>query len=207
MKHAFQLLIPCLTLCLLLAACGGEDQSSGDVSQQQTTQSQTETSTDTSDSAASGKGVLASFSTQTLAGETVDNTMLSGYPVTMVNVWATFCSPCIDEMPDLGTLAAEYADKGVQIVGLVSDVLNSDATINQEQVDLAKEIVSSTGANYPHLLPSAELIQSVLMNTQVVPTTFFVDEAGNQIGETITGSKSIDQWRSVLDAMLAEHAG
>lgn len=207
MKHAFQLLIPCLTLCLLLAACGGEVQSSGDVSQQQTTQSQTETSTDTSDSAASGKGVLASFSTQTLAGETVDNTMLSGYPVTMVNVWATFCSPCIDEMPDLGTLAAEYADKGVQIVGLVSDVLNSDATIDQEQVDLAKEIVSSTGANYPHLLPSAELIQSVLMNTQVVPTTFFVDEAGNQIGETITGSKSIDQWRSVLDAMLAEHAG
>ena len=207
MKPAVQLLIPCLTLCLLLTACGGEDQSSGDVSQQQTTQSQTETSTDTSDSAASGKGVLASFSTQTLAGETVDNTMLSGYPVTMVNVWATFCSPCIDEMPDLGTLAAEYADKGVQIVGLVSDVLNSDATIDQEQVDLAKEIVSSTGANYPHLLPSAELIQSVLMNTQVVPTTFFVDEAGNQIGETITGSKSIDQWRSILDAMLAESAG
>ncbi len=207
MKHAFQLLIPCLALCLLLAACGGESQSSGEVSQQQTTQSQTETGTDTSTAADSGAGVLSSFSTQTLAGETVDNTMLSGYPVTMVNVWATFCSPCIQEMPDLGTLAAEYADKGVQIVGLVSDVLSSDATIDQEQVDLAKEIVASTGASYPHLLPSAELIQSVLLSTQVVPTTFFVDETGNQIGETITGARSMDQWRSILDAMLAEHGG
>ena len=207
MNPSFKLLIPCLALCLLLAACGGEDQSSGDVTQQQTTQSQTETGTDTSSAASDSTGVLSSFSTQTLAGETVDNTMLSGYPVTMVNVWATFCGPCLDEMPDLGTLAAEYADKGVQIVGLVSDVLNSDATIDQEQVDLAKEIVSSTGANYPHLLPSAELIQSVLMNTQVVPTTFFVDETGKQIGDTITGSRSIDQWRSILDAMLAEHAG
>ena len=207
MNQSFKLLIPCLALCLLLAACGGEDQSSGDVTQQQTTQSQTETGTDTSTAASDSTGVLSSFSTQTLAGETVDNTMLSGYPVTMVNVWATFCGPCLDEMPDLGTLAAEYADKGVQIVGLVSDVLNADATIDQEQVDLAKEIVSSTGANYPHLLPSAELIQSVLMNTQVVPTTFFVDETGKQIGDTITGAKSIDQWRSILDAMLAEHAG
>lgn len=205
MNHPFKLLIPCLTLCLLLAACG-TDQSSGEVPQQPG-QSQTETSTDAGPAADSTAGILANFSTQTLAGETVDNTMLSGYKITMVNVWATFCGPCIQEMPDLGTLSAEYAGKGVQIVGLVSDVLNSDATIDQEQVDLAKEIVSSTGAGYPHLLPSAELIQSVLLSTQVVPTTFFVDETGQQIGETITGSRSADQWRSILDAMLAEHAG
>lgn len=205
MNHPFKLLIPCLTLCLLLAACG-TDQSSGEVPQQPG-QSQTETSTDAGTAADSTAGILANFSTQTLAGETVDNTMLSGYKITMVNVWATFCGPCIQEMPDLGTLSAEYAGKGVQIVGLVSDVLNSDATIDQEQVDLAKEIVSSTGAGYPHLLPSPELIQSVLLSTQVVPTTFFVDETGQQIGETITGSRSADQWRSILDAMLAEHAG
>ena len=205
MNHPFKLLIPCLTLCLLLAACG-TDQSSGEVPQQPG-QSQTETSTDAGTAADSTAGILANFSTRTLAGETVDNTMLSGYKITMVNVWATFCGPCIQEMPDLGTLSAEYAGKGVQIVGLVSDVLNSDATIDQEQVDLAKEIVSSTGAGYPHLLPSPELIQSVLLSTQVVPTTFFVDETGQQIGETITGSRSADQWRSILDAMLAEHAG
>lgn len=203
MNRSFQLLIPCLALCLLLAACGGESQSSGEVSQQQTTQSQTESTAGESN----GAGVLSSFSTQTLTGESVDNTMLSGYPITMVNVWATFCGPCIEEMPDLGALAAEYADKGVQIVGLVSDVLNSDATIDPEQVELAKEIVSSTGASYSHLLPSAELIQSVLMNTQVVPTTFFVDETGQQIGETITGARSIDQWRSILDSMVAENGG
>ena len=205
MNHSFQLLLPCLALCLLLAACDGDSQSSGEVFQQQTTQSQTETGTNSS--AGSGAGVLSSFSTQTLTGESVDNTMLSGYPVTMVNVWATFCGPCIDEMPDLGVLSAEYADKGVQIVGLVSDVLTSEAAIDQEQVDLAKEIVSATEANYPHLLPSTELIQTVLMNTQVVPTTFFVDAAGNQIGETITGARSIDQWRSILDSMVAENGG
>lgn len=98
-------------------------------------------------------GILSSFSTTDIEGNAVDESLFSDYKLTMVNVWATYCGPCISEMPDLGTLAEEYADKGFQIVGLVSDVLDSDGNLDSAQIDKAKEIVASTGANYTHIVP------------------------------------------------------
>ena len=47
-------------------------------------------------------GVLSAFSTTDLEGNAVDQSMLADYDLTMVNVWATYCGPCISEMPDLG---------------------------------------------------------------------------------------------------------
>lgn len=148
-------------------------------------------------------GVLASFAATDLDGNAVDQSMLADYQLTMVNVWATFCGPCINEMPDLGELAQEYKDKGVQIVGLVSDVLDTDGTINEEQVQTARDIVAETGAAYTHLLPSDDLL-GVLSQIQYVPTTFFVDSTGAQVGSAVISAQSKEQWVETIDAMLAE---
>ena len=121
----------------------------------------------------------------------------------MVNVWATFCGPCINEMPDLGELAAEYADKGVQIIGLVSDTMDSDGTISDSQVETAKEIVAETGADYRHLLPSDDLL-GILSQIYAVPTTFFVDSEGVQVGDAIVTAQSKKKWIETIDGMLAE---
>ena len=150
--------------------------------------------------------MLSSFSATDLDGNTVDQSILADYDLTMVNVWATFCGPCINEMPDLGELAQEYADKKVQIIGLVSDVLNTDGTISQEQVQTARDIVEQTGANYLHLLPSEDLY-GVLGQISAVPTTFFVDSEGAQVGSAIVSAQSKDNWVQTIDAMLAEVQG
>ena len=121
----------------------------------------------------------------------------------MVNVWATFCGPCINEMPDLGELAAEYADKGVQIIGLVSDTMDSDGTISDSQVETAKEIVAETRADYRHLLPSDDLL-GILSQIYAVPTTFFVDSEGVQVGDAIVTAQSKEKWIETIDGMLAE---
>ena len=92
----------------------------------------------------------------------------------------------------------------MQVLGLVSDVTLTDSGFDEEQTDLAKKIAEETGANYPHLLPSMDLLRAVLLDVQVVPTTFFVDETGEQIGQTVTGARSADQWREILDSLLAE---
>lgn len=147
-------------------------------------------------------GVLEGFTSEDLSGNAVDSSIFADYPVTMINVWATFCSPCIDEMPDLGALADEYAPKGLQIIGIVSDVGDGSGGYDQEMIDLALEIVEITGADYLHLMPSADLIERKLGEIQAVPTTFFVDENGAEIGEPLVGARSADEWRSVLDYML-----
>ena len=50
----------------------------------------------------------------------------------MINVWGTDCGPCIQEMPDLAALHEAYADKGVQVVGLVSDALGMEAAYKRQ---------------------------------------------------------------------------
>ncbi len=166
-----------------------------------------ETMTSTPDLSASEDevqtGVLSVFSTTDLEGNTLDQSILADYDLTMVNVWATFCGPCINEMPDLGELAAEYADKGVQIIGLVSDTMDSDGTISDSQVETAKEIVAETGADYRHLLPSDDLL-GILSQIYAVPTTFFVDSEGVQVGDAIVTAQSKEKWIETIDGMLAE---
>lgn len=147
-------------------------------------------------------GVLEGFTSEDLEGNAVDSSIFADYPVNMINVWATFCGPCINEMPDLGELAAEYEPKGVQIIGVVSDVMAADGTYDAEMTQLAKDIVEATGANYLHLMPSMDLIERKLGTIQAVPTTFFVDENGTEIGEPVTGAKSREDWQAILDDLL-----
>ena len=192
----------CLALALVLTACTG-----GDSSQNSSAQSPSDAGdTSQSDSGAQeAAGLLSSFSTTDLEGNSIDQSILEGYDLTMVNVWATYCTPCLQEMPDLGELASEYEDKGVQILGLVSDVLNSDGTISDSQVETAQEIVEETGASYQHLLPSADLL-GLLSQIYGVPTTFFVDSAGNQVGYAYVTAMEREQFVEIIDAALAEVA-
>ena len=95
----------------------------------------------------------------------------------------------------MGDINREYKDKGFQIVGIVADTFDYNGDIVQSQVDAAKEIVSKTGADYLHLLPSADLIEGKIKDVTGVPETIFVDSEGNQVGKSYLGAKSEDDWK------------
>lgn len=141
--------------------------------------------------------IFGEFKTKTLDGEEVDQDIFAKADLTMVNIWGTFCGPCIREMPELGELSREYADKGFQMVGIISDV-------SQPEDDTALEIVKKTEADYTHLVipKDANMQYRILKNAQVVPTTIFLDKNGNQVGDTYPGAKSKKQWTAVIDEML-----
>ncbi len=106
---------------------------------------------------ASPGGILSTFSSTDIGGNPVDETLLSGKKLTMVNIWATFCGPCLEEMPDLGALNKEYADQDFQVVGIVVDVTGSDGAPVPDMIDTVEEIIDKTGADYLHILPSQDL--------------------------------------------------
>lgn len=143
--------------------------------------------------------VFGEFQTKTLDGEDVDQELFGKSDLTMVNIWGTFCGPCIREMPDLGELSREYADKGFQMVGIISDV-------SKPGDETALEIVESTEADYTHLVipKDANMQYRILKNAQVVPTTIFLDKDGNQIGDTYPGARSKKQWTAIIDEMLGK---
>ena len=194
-RHAA--LAAALSLTLLLGAC-----SSPSGSQPEDAEAVSTSQPDAS-SQVEQAGILSAFSTTDLDGNELDQSMLEGYGLTMVNVWATYCKPCLSEMPDLGELADEYRDQGVQIVGLVSDVLNSDGFFSQEQLDTARDLVAETGADYPHLLPSQDLY-GLLSQIYAVPTTFFVDSEGRQVGSAYLSAKEKDEWAEIIESMMEE---
>lgn len=145
-----------------------------------------------------------SFTAYDLEGNEVSQDIFKDYDLTMINIWATFCGPCISEMPELGRLNQEYLEKGVQVVGIVMDVLDSKGEISEEQVSLAKEIVEKTGADYLHMLPSDDLIRIKLKDVTGVPETVFVDREGKLAGTSYIGARDLEGWKQVIDGLLEE---
>ena len=149
--------------------------------------------------------VLAPFTSMNLQGEEVTEEIFAPYDLTMVNVWGTFCSPCINEMPGLGELSREYKDKGVQILGIVVDVVHNDQKVFMEKLETALSIIEYAKADYPHILQLQELYDLYLKNIQVIPTTFFVDSKGNIVSKEYIGSRTEDAWRTIIDKTLSEY--
>ena len=160
-------------------------------------------SSDDSDTAAGLTGEFKSFTAEDLDGNTVTQDILTGYDLTIMNVWGTFCSPCIREMPYLGELSMEYADKGVQIIGVVIDARNRDGSFSPSILAEAEDIIGKTGADYLHLLPSDDLMDIHLNTVTSIPYTIFIDKNGSII-DTVIGSMEKDQWIEAIDAVLEE---
>ena len=198
-----------LTACSAKTGTAAEAQTTADAkaaqSSEQTTQpeqSSTEQTSGADATADASAGAYGSFETTDLAGNVVSADVFADHKLTMINVWATYCSPCLQEMPELGELSKEYEDKGVQIIGIPIDTLEQDGTWSQSQVANAASLASQTGADYLHILPSQDLIQAGLSDIYAVPTTFFVDGSGNVTGDTYMGSKSKKEWEKIIDQTL-----
>ncbi len=149
-------------------------------------------------------GLLSSFTAETLDGKKADESIFKGKKVTMVNIWATFCGPCIKEMPDLQKLHEDYADKGFQVVGIVCDIYENNGVFDENGIKAAKDIVKDTCVRYVSLLPSEDLNKAKLKYVTSVPETLFVDETGSVIAGPYIGSRSYDSWAQIIEEVLAK---
>lgn len=157
-----------------------------------------------SDGGAEKNTLFGEFTATDINGGEVTSDIFADAKVSMVNVWATYCGPCIDEMPDLAKLSADYAGKGFQVIGIPADVIGAGYSPVDKTVSLAKDIISQTGASYLHIIPNETIYKNGLADIYAVPTTYFVDSDGNRIGESYIGSRSYDEWAEIIDGVLAD---
>lgn len=181
-------LIALLAVCSLLAGCGAP--AASDLPAQNSAPQAQDGTTDPKADA-----YQLTFTAQTLDGETVDQSIFSNARVTMLNVWGTFCNPCISEMPDLGELAAD-GGADYQIIGLCADLDGTDELLTR-----ARDIVSETGAAYLHLQPS-ESLGDILRAATAIPVTFFFDSEGYLMSQGVMGAKSKEDWSAILQEHL-----
>lgn len=138
------------------------------------------------------------FEAHDIEGNAVSSEIFSKTRLTMINVWATYCNPCLREMPGLGELAGAYASDEFRIVGVISDVVEGS---DQRTLDYAADLVEQTSADYTHLLLNESLYYALLTDVSAVPTTFFIDEDG-VILDTVVGSMERSAWEEKINELL-----
>lgn len=143
--------------------------------------------------------VLA-FEASTIGGDMMTSECFRNSKLTMLNVWATYCGPCLNEMPALAEISDAYDTAEFQLIGIISDVAE-DA--DEELMNEAKELIAQTGANYPHLLLNESLYYNLLSSVSAVPTTFFVNQKGEVLGY-VMGAYEKENWEAIINELLEQ---
>ena len=145
---------------------------------------------------------VGKFKTKGIDGKDYTEKVFSDYDLTLVNVFTTWCSPCVNEIPELEKLYEEMKEKGVGVVGVVLDTVGDDGKQDEETVKKAGVLQDKTKASYPFLIPDSTMMNGRLNGISAFPETFFVDKEGNIVGETYTGSHTLDEWKEIVEKEL-----
>jgi cytochrome c biogenesis protein CcmG/thiol:disulfide interchange protein DsbE len=119
--------------------------------------------------------IAPEYSAVTLAGDSVSLADLEG-EVVLLNVWATWCIPCQEEIPALQRLHEEYSGQGLRIVGVSVDARGEEQNV--------KEFAESFGVGYDVWLDPAEQVISTF-RVLGVPNTYLIDREGRVLWKHI----------------------
>jgi thiol-disulfide isomerase/thioredoxin len=113
--------------------------------------------------------------------------------VLVVNFWATWCTPCRDEMPEFVKVQRELGGRGLQFVGIAID-----------QPDKVQEFAVELGLNYPALIGgygAMELSKALGNRLGALPFTVIVDRSGRVV-HTQLGPLREASLRSIIGQLL-----
>jgi thiol-disulfide isomerase/thioredoxin len=123
------------------------------------------------------------YTPQSLAGKVV-----------VVNFWATWCKPCLKELPDLSQLYEKYKDRGLVVLGVMTDDPDNQSLLNFQ---------SDNMMSYPVVRANSE-IQISYDYPQSLPTTFIYDRRGKRAHYQV-GRLRADQLARLVDPLLAQN--
>ncbi|MDT0343420.1 TlpA family protein disulfide reductase [Streptomyces litchfieldiae] len=137
-----------------------------------------------------------------LSGETVDGEQvaLSDYrgQVVVINIWGSWCPPCIAEADDFVRVAEATAEQDVQFLGI---------NTRDRSRDNAASFERTHGVPYPSLYdPDGRLLLEFprgSLNPQAIPSTLIIDREGRIAARALT-PLSEEQLRDALDPVIAE---
>lgn len=151
--------------------------------------------TDTTKTAATAAAVPAHPARQTapdfdLLGISGTPVRLSDYrgKVVLLNFWATWCPPCVTEIPDLVALREELGTERVEVLGISLDTAGDDAV---------RAFARERGMSYPTAVDT-EQVSAMYGGVPSIPTTFVIDTHGGVV-EKIVGPRSKSQFIAAVE--------
>ncbi len=129
----------------------------------------------------------ADFTLQDMQGKTLHLSDYRGKWV-LVNLWATWCPPCLKEIPDLISLHNTHKD--VVVIGVAMDYASGK---------LVADFVKSHGVNYPIVLGN-NIILAQIGDMEALPTSYLYNPAGEQVAAQ-TGAVT----RQSIESFIKSH--
>jgi thiol-disulfide isomerase/thioredoxin len=204
MKRLFTDLIMFAALAVIFSAmsgCGGNVQSSNTVANNSAT-----------NNAAQKKDIATDYPPLASGLSDAEVAMVDGTKfklsdkkgkVLLVNIWGTWCGPCIAEMPHLIELQNTHGEKGFEVIGLNI----GDGNGSPEPLDDIKEFVAKQKLNYTIAIASNTVTNQFYLITkqQVVPQTILVDREGKLRGVFVGGGPRIfNSLKQTVEKTMAE---
>ena len=210
MKTRIYHICACIAACTILTSCGLAGAEPNESKPAPTEESETVQDTDTDETdapqeaeateAADNNYVPAdpdlAFESQDIYGNPVSSDIFSKADVTVVNIWGTFCDPCIGELPQLEEWRQNMPDN-VQIIGIVCNSYEAGDRGAQD----AQFLVEQAGVKYTNIITGSDMYD-LMSQFEYVPTTILVDREGNRIGEPITGAY-VDAYKKAVSDYLS----
>lgn len=176
-KISFALKITAILALSILLACSGGSPSPRDASAQ-------------SENEAGSSNQASDFSLTTLSGEPISLESYSG-KVLIIDFWATWCPPCVKEIPHFVELYEQYNDKGVEILGV---------SVDRGGPSVVQKFAEKNAVKYPIAMANMEIVDAYEAYGGI-PTTFIIDRNGN-ITEKIVGYRDKQYFEERIKKLL-----
>lgn len=118
--------------------------------------------------------------------------------VVVLNVWASWCAPCRAEAPALEEVAEEYADDGVQLIGLNT----------RDSTAAAQSFIRNYQVSFPSIVDTDGRLQLLFNDTlppQAIPSTIVIDQSG-KVAARALGAVDASTLGGIVEQLLQEGA-
>jgi thiol-disulfide isomerase/thioredoxin len=140
-----------------------------------------------------GPSMLRSGTFTTVTGEVVQTDTLAGR-VILVNAWATWCGPCVLEMPGFQRVQDELGERGFLVIGISAD---------QEGPEVVRAFVEKLGITYPVTAGPHHVLGRLAAEVRGLPTSMLLDREG-RIVRKVEGVLPEEDLRNAVLGLLEE---